>query len=113
MEPRLFSLATVSSNYRFLFLKCVLRVLTTTGGRPDGKANDKLRMAPMAKRLSELLGKPVSTTQDCIGAQVDASTAAMHNGDVLLLENVSLVGNGVWCRFAYLPRSHRIALYPL
>ncbi len=45
-------------------------------------------MTPVAKRLSELLGKEVKKTDDCIGDEVAATVAGMQDGDVLLLENV-------------------------
>jgi len=62
-------------------------ILASHCGRPDGKVKDKLRMSPMAARLSELLGKPVATTTDCVGPEVDAAVSKMSSGDVLLLEN--------------------------
>jgi phosphoglycerate kinase len=68
-------------------------ILASHFGRPKGddfatRATDKFRLTPVAKRLSELLGKPVVKPSDCIGAEVVAAVAAMQNGDVLLLENV-------------------------
>ena len=62
-------------------------MLASHCGRPKGAVNDKMRMAPMAKRLSELIGAPVAATSDCIGAEVDAAVAKMKGGDVLMLEN--------------------------
>jgi hypothetical protein len=62
-------------------------MLASHCGRPKGAVNEKMRMAPMAKRLSELIKKPVITTTDCIGPEVDAAVAKMVAGDVLLLEN--------------------------
>ena len=62
-------------------------ILASHCGRPDGKVNEKMRMAPMAKRLAELLKQPVNTVGDCIGADVDASVAKLNAGDVLMLEN--------------------------
>jgi phosphoglycerate kinase len=62
-------------------------ILASHCGRPDGKANDKMRMAPMAKRLGELMKKPVQTVGECVGADVDAAVAKMQGGDVLMLEN--------------------------
>jgi phosphoglycerate kinase len=50
--------------------------------------NEKMRLAPMAKRLGELINKPVHTVGDCIGPEVDAAVAKLSSGDVLLLENV-------------------------
>jgi phosphoglycerate kinase len=57
-------------------------------GRPKGKRVNALSLAPVAKRLSELLGRPVQMVDDCVGPQVEASVAAMKPGDVLLLENL-------------------------
>ena len=62
-------------------------MLASHCGRPKGAVNEKMRMAPMAKRLSELIKKPVITTTDCIGPEVDAAVGKMVAGDVLLLEN--------------------------
>ena len=62
-------------------------ILCSHFGRPKG-VTDKLRLTPVAKRLSELLGKEVKKTDDCIGDEVAATVAAMQDGDVLLLENV-------------------------
>ncbi|MEB3147541.1 MAG: phosphoglycerate kinase [Sphaerospermopsis sp.] len=62
-------------------------ILTSHFGRPKG-VDDKLRLTPVAKRLSELLGQEVVKTDDCIGDDVAAKVAALENGQVLLLENV-------------------------
>nr|WP_199324159.1 phosphoglycerate kinase [Coleofasciculus sp. FACHB-SPT36] len=62
-------------------------ILSSHFGRPKG-VDDKYRLTPVAKRLSELLGKEVVKTDDCIGDDVAAKVGAMQNGDVLLLENV-------------------------
>ncbi len=62
-------------------------ILASHFGRPKG-VDEKLRLDPIAKRLSELLGKTVVKTQDCIGGDVAEKVSAMANGDVLLLENV-------------------------
>ncbi|MEJ6484135.1 phosphoglycerate kinase [Nostoc punctiforme UO1] len=62
-------------------------ILASHFGRPKG-VDDKLRLTPVAKRLSELLGKEVIKTDDSIGDEVAAKVAALQNGQVLLLENV-------------------------
>jgi phosphoglycerate kinase len=62
-------------------------ILTSHFGRPKG-VDDKLRLTPVAKRLSELLGQEVVKTDDSIGDDVAAKVAALGNGQVLLLENV-------------------------
>ena len=71
-------------------------ILVSHLGRPEtddsGKATPdsvkQFNMAPVAKRLRELLGKPVTTTGDCIGDEVTKTVMAMTDGDVVLLENV-------------------------
>ncbi len=62
-------------------------ILCSHFGRPKG-VDDKLRLTPVAKRLSELLGQPVVKCDDCIGDTVASAIAAMANGQVALLENV-------------------------
>ncbi len=62
-------------------------ILISHLGRPKG-VDDSLRMNPIAKRLSELLGKEVFKLDDCIGDGVEAFVKNMREGDVVLLENV-------------------------
>jgi len=63
-------------------------VLMSHLGRPKGKVKEELRLTPVAKRLEQLLGKPVRKTDDCIGPDVQAAAAELAPGDVLLLENL-------------------------
>jgi phosphoglycerate kinase len=63
-------------------------ILASHLGRPKGKANPKYSLAPVAKRLSELLGKPVAFAADCIGPEVEKQATALRDGEVLLLENL-------------------------
>ena len=57
-------------------------------GRPKGKVVPELSLAPVAKRLSELLGCDVVLASDTYGPDAQAKVAAMNDGDVVLLENV-------------------------
>jgi phosphoglycerate kinase len=57
-------------------------------GRPKGKVVENLRMAPIAQRLSQLMGLPVSTMSDCIGQEVEAKASTLKDGDILVLENL-------------------------
>ena len=57
-------------------------------GRPGGKVVENLRMAPIAHRLSHLMGLPVSTASDCIGDEVENKVKKLKNGDMLVLENL-------------------------
>ncbi|MBI5701350.1 phosphoglycerate kinase [Candidatus Saganbacteria bacterium] len=63
-------------------------ILVSHLGRPKKGPEDKLRMGPIAKKLSELLGRSVQYVQDSIGPVVEASVSKLNSGDVLLLENV-------------------------
>ncbi len=63
-------------------------ILCSHFGRPKAQVVESMRLTPVAARLSELLGKPVTKTDDCIGEAAKATTDAMANGDVVLLENV-------------------------
>ncbi len=63
-------------------------ILCSHLGRPKGKVVDKLRLAVVAQRLSQILGRRVGLTKDCIGSEVEAAVEKLKNGDVLLLENV-------------------------
>ncbi|MGA3268637.1 MAG: phosphoglycerate kinase [Verrucomicrobiota bacterium] len=63
-------------------------ILAAHLGRPKGKRDPSMSLAPVAVKLSELLGKPVTFVDDCIGEKVEKAVAAMKPGDVILLENV-------------------------
>jgi phosphoglycerate kinase len=63
-------------------------VLASHLGRPKGKVDPKYSLAPVAARLAEMLGKPVAFATDCVGAEAEAKSKALRNGEVLLLENV-------------------------
>jgi len=62
-------------------------LLTSHLGRPKSGPEDKFSLAPVAPRLTELLGQEVVMAPDCIGESVATCVAAMKNGDVILLEN--------------------------
>ncbi|ADQ40893.1 triosephosphate isomerase [Caldicellulosiruptor acetigenus I77R1B] len=63
-------------------------ILVSHLGRPKGKFDPKYSMAPVAKRLSELLGKEVVLAKDVIGEDAKKCVEQMKEGDVVLLENV-------------------------
>ncbi|HSJ96721.1 MAG TPA: phosphoglycerate kinase, partial [Myxococcota bacterium] len=61
-------------------------------GRPKGKPDPKSSLAPVAKRLGELLGKPVAFAPDCVGPEAEAAAAKLGDGELLLLENLRFHG---------------------
>jgi len=62
-------------------------VLCSHLGRPKGR-DESLSLAPVARRLSELLGRTVPLAPCCVGREVEELVASLGEGDVLLLENV-------------------------
>lgn len=65
---------------RYLLEQGCSVVLASHLGRPKGKVVDELRMAPVAARLAELLGRPVGTVPDCVGPVAEAAAAALAPG---------------------------------
>ena len=63
-------------------------ILCSHLGRPKGEFNMKYSLKPIAKRLSELLGKKVHMADDVIGDSAKSLVASLKEGDVMLLENV-------------------------
>lgn len=63
-------------------------IVTAHLGRPKGKVNPEFSLAPVAKRLGELLGQDVKLAEDTIGESAQALTAELNDGEVVLLENV-------------------------
>jgi phosphoglycerate kinase len=63
-------------------------ILASHLGRPKGKVNSEFSLAPVAQRLSDLLGVHVQMAADCVGTEVEQAAAALQNGGVLMLENV-------------------------
>jgi phosphoglycerate kinase len=63
-------------------------VLMSHLGRPKGKVVEELRLAPVAERLEELLGAPVTAARDTIGEDAQRVAAELSDGDVALLENL-------------------------
>jgi len=73
---------------RYLIDRKARVILCSHLGRPDGKVVNELRLAPVARRLSEILGSPVEMAMDCIGPQVEEAVGRLKEGEVLLLENL-------------------------
>jgi phosphoglycerate kinase len=63
-------------------------ILMSHLGRPDGKPDSRYSLAPVARRLSEILGQPVKLAPDCVGEKTAAAADALKDGECLLLENV-------------------------
>ncbi len=63
-------------------------ILASHLGRPKGEVKKEFSLAPVARELSNLLGKEVRLAEDIIGESAKKLTSNMQNGDVVLLENV-------------------------
>jgi phosphoglycerate kinase len=73
---------------QYVLAKGASLVLMSHLGRPDGKRVEKHSLRPVAAKLQELLGKPVTFLDDCVGPAVETACAALKPGDVVLLENL-------------------------
>lgn len=63
-------------------------ILCSHLGRPHGEVTEHLRLEPVARRLSELLQRPVQSLREAIGPGVEQVVSEMHDGEVVLLENL-------------------------
>ena len=63
-------------------------VLISHLGRPKGKVNPEFSLKPVAERLSDLIGKPVTLSNDVVGPDATSKAASLQPGEILLLENV-------------------------
>jgi len=63
-------------------------ILMSHLGRPKGERDEKMSLAPVAKRLSELTGRKVIFADNCIGDEVKAKAKALMSGECMLLENL-------------------------
>ena len=73
---------------RYLLERNCRVLLCSHLGRPRGKVDDALRLAPVGDRLAALLNHPVKSLADCVGPAVSAEVNAMQPKDVILLENL-------------------------
>ena len=73
---------------RYLIDERARIILCSHLDRPKGKVVESLRLAPIAKRLSELLGQTVRSLDECTGPDVEKAVSGMRDGDVVLLENL-------------------------
>jgi len=63
-------------------------VIVSHLGRPEGAPDEKYSLAPVAQRLSELLGKGVTFAKDTVGSAAQSAVDGLANGEVALLENL-------------------------
>ncbi len=63
-------------------------VLMSHLGRPKGKKVPEMSLAPVARRLEKLLGKPVRFMNDCVGPEVEEAVSELKSGQCILLENL-------------------------
>ena len=81
-------LAATLPTIRYLLDRGAGVILMSHLGRPKGKVDDRLRLDGVARRLGELLGRPVKKVDDCVGPEVAAVAGRLQPGEVLLLENL-------------------------
>ena len=73
---------------KYLLAQGAKVILCSHMGKPKGEVNPKYSLAPVAARLTELLGQNVALTADIVGEDAKAKVAALKDGEAVLLENV-------------------------
>ncbi len=73
---------------RYLTERRARVILCSHLGRPKGRVVDRLRLAPIAQRLSDIIDQPVRISRDCIGPDAEAAIDELNEGGILLLENL-------------------------
>ncbi|HEX9015322.1 MAG TPA: phosphoglycerate kinase [Chloroflexota bacterium] len=73
---------------RYLLDRNAAVILMSHLGRPDGKVVEKLKMAPVARELERLVGRPVKVAPDCVGPEVERMARDLKPGEILMLENL-------------------------
>ncbi len=73
---------------RYLLDQNAVVIVASHLGRPDGKVVESLRLTKVGQRLGELLGRPVTKLDDCVGPEVERAVEAAQPGSVILLENL-------------------------
>ncbi|MFH1644854.1 MAG: phosphoglycerate kinase [Candidatus Omnitrophota bacterium] len=63
-------------------------ILMSHLGRPKGEVKPEFSLAPAAKRLSDLIGKPVDMLTDCVGKEIEEAVMGIQEGHVVILENL-------------------------
>ncbi|MEE8564018.1 MAG: phosphoglycerate kinase [Atribacterota bacterium] len=76
------------STIKYLISNQAKVILMSHLGRPKGEVIEKLRLDPVARKLSELLGKKVKKLNDCIGVEIEKVVLNMQRDEVILLENL-------------------------
>ena len=73
---------------RYLLEKGAAVIACSHLGKPKGEWKESLSLAPVAERLSQLLGQPVIFAKDIVGEDAKAKAAALQGGQIMLLENL-------------------------
>ena len=81
-------LRAVLPTLQFLQDRGAKMILCSHLGRPEGKVVEKMRLAPVGQRLSELVQKEVTCIDECVGSRVEAAVRDLKPGQMLLLENL-------------------------
>ena len=63
-------------------------ILAAHLGRPDGKREPSMSLAPVAAQLGKMIGRPVAFVDETVGNKAEAAAAALKDGEILVLENV-------------------------
>ncbi|MFA5644760.1 MAG: phosphoglycerate kinase [Candidatus Ratteibacteria bacterium] len=81
-------IVAVIPTIEYLLKKGASLILASHLGRPQGAPSKEFSLKPVALRLAELLRRPVTFADDCIGTEVKKRAEQLKSGDILLLENL-------------------------
>ena len=73
---------------KYLLSQNAAIIIASHLGRPKGEVVPAFSLAPVAKRLSDLLGQQVAVASDCVGSEAEAKAKALQPGQILMLENL-------------------------
>lgn len=72
----------------FLLKNGAIVIIGTHLDRPDGRVVEEMRLDAIAKKTSEMLGRPVAKFDDCVGAEIKSRLSQAKPGDIFMLENL-------------------------
>lgn len=81
-------LRAIIPTLQYLRKQGAMMILCSHLGRPDGRVVESMRLAPIGRRLSELMHQEVTYITDCIGPKVDIAVNNLRPGEMILLENL-------------------------
>ena len=93
----------------YLLEKGARLILMSHLGRPKGEASPEFSLAPVSKKLAELIDRRVTIAPDCVGEEVERMAEELKTGEILMLENMRFHGEETKKDEAFAARLARLA----